>query len=81
VLKSWRRSAYIGALLVALYATLYILLSLEEYSLLIGSLMLFIALAAVMYLTRNLEWGGRFEEEAVPPRHGDEQVATSPGRG
>jgi len=36
---------------------LYILLSLEAYSLLIGSLMLFAALAGVMYLTRNLDWG------------------------
>lgn len=64
VLRSWRRAAYIGALLAALYAVLYVLLSLEEYSLLIGSLMLFVALAAVMYLTRNLNWGGRGEEAA-----------------
>ena len=67
VLKSWRRAVFIGALLVALYAVLYVLLSLEAYSLLIGSLMLFAALAAVMYLTRNLEWGGRRgEAEAAP---------------
>lgn len=63
VLKSWRRASFICALLVALYAVLYILLSLEEYSLLIGSLMLFVALAAVMYVTRNLNWGGRPEQE------------------
>jgi Amt family ammonium transporter len=30
-----------------------------------GSLMLFAALAAVMYVTRHLDWGGRKEEEAV----------------
>jgi inner membrane protein len=58
VLKSWRRSAYIAGLLTALYATLYVLLSLEAFSLLIGSLLLFAALASVMYLTRNLDWGG-----------------------
>ena len=62
VLKSWRRAGFIGALLTALYVVLYILLSLEAFSLLIGSLMLFVALAAVMYLTRNLNWGGRGEE-------------------
>ena len=62
VLKSWRRGGFIGLLLVALYAVLYVLLSLEAYSLLIGALMLFVALAAVMYLTRNLNWGGRGEE-------------------
>ncbi|HEY0013560.1 MAG TPA: cell envelope integrity protein CreD [Allosphingosinicella sp.] len=58
VLRSWKRAAYIGALLAALYAVLFVLLSLEAYSLLIGSLLLFAALAAVMYLTRNLNWGG-----------------------
>ncbi len=62
VLKSRRRAAVVAALLGALYATLYLLLSLEAYSLLIGSLLLFAALAATMYLTRNLSWG-RGEEE------------------
>ena len=57
VLKSWKRAGYIGGLLTALYAVLYILLSLEAYSLLIGSLMLFAALAGVMYVTRKLDWG------------------------
>jgi inner membrane protein len=56
VLRCWRRGAVIGGLLLALYAILYILLSLEAYSLLIGSLMIFAALAAVMYFTRNIEW-------------------------
>lgn len=59
VLKSRKRAGFIAALLVALYGVLYVLLSLEAYSLLIGSLLLFAALAAVMYLTRNLEWGRR----------------------
>ena len=40
---------FIGGLLVGLYAVLYILLSLEAFSLLIGSLLLFVALAGVMY--------------------------------
>ncbi|QNA83027.1 cell envelope integrity protein CreD [Sphingomonas sp. So64.6b] len=56
VLGSWRRGAMIAGLLTALYGVLYILLSLEAYSLLIGSLLLFAALAAVMYLTRGLDW-------------------------
>ena len=57
VLKSWRRAAFIGGLLVGLYAVLYVLLSLEAYSLLIGAVMLFAALAGVMYLTRRIDWG------------------------
>ena len=69
VLKSWRRAGYIAGLLTALYAVLYILLSLEAYSLLIGSLMLFAALAAVMYVTRHLDWGAgdKKGEGATPP--------------
>ena len=61
VLKGWKRAGYIGGLLTALYAVLYILLSLEAYSLLIGSLMLFVALAGVMYVTRKLDWGAQRE--------------------
>lgn len=57
VLGSWGRAGFIGGLLVGLYALLYILLSLEAYSLLIGSLLLFIALAGVMYATRRIDWG------------------------
>ncbi|MDO7843295.1 cell envelope integrity protein CreD [Sphingomonas immobilis] len=59
VLGSRLRAGFIAALLTALYGVLYVLLSLEAYSLLIGSLLLFAALAAVMYLTRSLDWGGR----------------------
>jgi inner membrane protein len=59
VLGSWRRAAFIGGLLIGLYAVLYILLSLEAFSLLIGSLLLFAALAGVMYATRRIDWGAR----------------------
>ncbi|MGP1352078.1 MAG: cell envelope integrity protein CreD [Parasphingopyxis sp.] len=57
VLGSWRRAGMMGALMIGLYAAIYALLNLESLSLLIGSLMLFAALAAVMYLTRNIDWG------------------------
>jgi inner membrane protein len=59
VLGSWRRAAFIAALLAGLYVVLYILLSLEAFSLLIGSLLLFAALAGVMYATRRIDWGSR----------------------
>ena len=63
VLGSWRRGYVIGGLLIGLYALLYILLGLEAFSLLIGSVLLFLALAGVMYATRRIDWsGGRAEE-------------------
>ena len=66
ILGSWRRAAFIGGLLAGLYAILYILLSLEAFSLLIGSLLLFAALAGVMYATRRIDWSAkRGEAEAA----------------
>ncbi|MES2755462.1 MAG: cell envelope integrity protein CreD [Pseudomonadota bacterium] len=58
VLRSRQRGGVIAALLTGLYGVLYVLLSLEAYSLLIGSVLLFVALAGIMYLTRNLDWSG-----------------------
>ena len=55
---NWVGNVAFTGLFAALYGVLYVLLSLEAYSLLIGALMLFAALAGVMYLTRNLDWGG-----------------------
>lgn len=66
VLKSWLRARFIGGLLVGLYATLYVLLNLEAYSLIIGSLLLFVALAVVMWATRAIDWGARRETAEVP---------------
>jgi inner membrane protein len=67
VLKSRRRAGFIGALLIGLYVTIYTLLSLEALSLVIGSVLLFLALAGVMYATRNVDWSsvGRPAEEAA----------------
>lgn len=58
VLASRKRAGIIAVLLAALYAVLYVLLGLEAYSLLIGSLLLFAGLAATMWLTRRIDWQG-----------------------
>jgi inner membrane protein len=39
-----------------LYGFLYVLLQLEDYALLVGSLSLFLILAVVMYATRRVDW-------------------------
>ena len=65
VLGSWKRARFIGALLVGLYALLFVLLNLEAWSLLIGSILLFVALAGVMYATRNVDWGQVGRREAA----------------
>jgi inner membrane protein len=65
VLGSWKRGYVIGALLIGLYAVLYILLGLEAFSLLIGSVLLFVALAGVMYATRSIDWSGTAAKEVA----------------
>ena len=67
VLKSWKRARFLAAMLLGLYALLYVLLNLEAYSLLIGSVLMFFALAGVMYMTRNIDWGevGKKTEEVA----------------
>lgn len=56
MLGSWQRGAGFGAGISTLYGTLYVLLSLEQAALVIGALLLFAVLAAVMTLTRRLDW-------------------------
>lgn len=56
VLKSWRRAWGFAAMLTALYAVLYGLLISENNALLMGSLLLFGILAAIMWVTRKVDW-------------------------
>jgi inner membrane protein len=55
-LESRLRAAIVAMVLIILYGYLYIVLQLQDYALLMGSLVLFIALALTMYLTRKIDW-------------------------
>ena len=56
VLKRWRLSVGAGAGLATLYALLYWILRSEDYSLLMGALLLFGVLAVLMVATRRVDW-------------------------
>ncbi len=56
VLHRKQLASLLAAGVALLYAYLYILLMNEDYALLIGSLGLFVILAAVMYATRRVDW-------------------------
>jgi len=56
VLRDWRRGALFAGGLAALYGSLYGLLVSENNSLVLGSLLLFAILGAVMVATRNVDW-------------------------
>ncbi len=55
VLRSKWRGTLIFFLLTSLYAVLYALLQLEDYALLLGSALLVLITATIMYVTRNLQ--------------------------
>ncbi|MGK7368691.1 MAG: cell envelope integrity protein CreD [Candidatus Halalkalibacterium sp. M3_1C_030] len=50
------KSIVIFGVLVFLYSYLFILLQLQDYALLLGSIGLFMILSIVMFLTRNINW-------------------------
>ena len=56
LLSDRTRSAIIAVVLALLYGYLYVILQLQDYALLMGSLILFAALAMLMYLTRRIDW-------------------------
>lgn len=43
-------------ILIMLYGFIYVIIQLQDYSLLIGSIGLFIILGVIMYLSRNIDW-------------------------
>ena len=56
VYRSVVLSLLTGGVLTVLYLFIHLLLQMEDYALLSGSIGLFIALALTMYLTRNVQW-------------------------
>ena len=56
VLTSRTQALVMAGVLALVYGYLYVVLQLEAFALVSGALGLFVALAAVMYATRNLDW-------------------------
>ena len=61
----WRGLPF-GALIGLLYGLLYVLLQLEQTALVVGALSLFAVLAAVMVLTRRVNWYGLAPSRTAP---------------
>lgn len=60
ILRSVARAGTIAGLLAAEHSALFVVLRMEDYALLAGTAALFVALGAVMFFTRNVDW---FAEE------------------
>jgi len=56
ILRNFKFSALIGLSLTALYSFIYVIIQLENYALLVGSIGLFIILATVMFVSRKIDW-------------------------
>lgn len=61
ILRSVVRASLIAALLTAEFGVLYVVLRMENFALLAGTAALFVALAGLMFFTRNVDW---FAQEA-----------------
>ncbi|WP_284618350.1 cell envelope integrity protein CreD [Aquabacterium humicola] len=75
MLGRWRSGAAFGAAIAGLYGLLYALLQMEQNALVIGSLGLFGALAALMLLTRRIDWYALFDGWRRDIASGDAQPA------
>ncbi len=67
VFGEWRLAGLVGGLLALFYGYFYVLLQMEAYALLFGSLGLLVTLAAVMYLSRKVNWFGDETSPLLPP--------------
>jgi inner membrane protein len=55
----WKSALVFGAV----YALLFVLMRIQDFALMVGALISFIAIAATLYLTRNMDWYG----DKLPP--------------
>ncbi|RZJ32031.1 MAG: cell envelope integrity protein CreD [Flavobacterium sp.] len=56
IMKNAKFPTFIGLSLTALYGFIYVIIQLENYALLFGSIGLFLILSAVMYFSRKIDW-------------------------
>lgn len=57
ILKGWKFPLLVGVSLASLYGFIYVIIQLENYALLVGSIGLFAILAIVMFASRKIDWG------------------------
>ncbi len=56
IMHSGKLGIFIGMVLAVMYAYIFSIIQLQDYSLLMGSIGLFVALAIIMYFSRKLQW-------------------------
>lgn len=56
ILKSWKLTGLITGILAVLYSFIFVIIQLQDYALLIGSIGVFVILAVTMYFSRKIDW-------------------------
>ncbi len=56
ILQNKKFPMFIGFSLIALYTFIFVIIQLENYALLVGSIGLFMILGAIMYFSRRIDW-------------------------
>ena len=56
ILRSFKFSLLIFSSMTALYSFIFVIIQLENYALLVGSVGLFVILAIIMFATRRIDW-------------------------
>ena len=74
ILKDRKLSLGFAGALSLLYVTLYILLNGEEYSLLLGSILLFLSIGATMIFTRNVDWYALSQSNSMSKKKKAEEI-------
>ncbi len=63
ILKNTKLSAFMGGLLLILYTFIFVIIQVQDYALLIGSIGVFVILGFVMYFSRKINWYNIGKEE------------------
>jgi inner membrane protein len=63
IFSSRREGIRACVIFTLLYVLIYLLLRLEDNALLVGAIASFLAVAAVMYFTRGIDWYGSLQEK------------------
>jgi inner membrane protein len=56
ILQSGRSTSLLSVVLILVYSYVFTILQLQDYSLLLGSIGLFLTLAVIMYFSRKIQW-------------------------
>lgn len=65
VLHSVKRSILFGVILSTMYSAMFVILNSEDFTLILGSVLVFMLIAVMMFLTRHVDWYNLKQEKQI----------------